>query len=122
MRALIPLFSGFGRWAFPLTAGEVLGGGWKKAQDAMTSVFGPGNMVARRYVDGRRALNEAAFNQAGDVIDTPINKSDSRRSKRSTPPRTSLFAGSGPGDAGSQYPQTLGAINAARVQGAAFLT
>jgi hypothetical protein len=57
----------------PLSAGEVLGGGWKKAQDALTSVFGPGNMVARRYQDGRRALNEAAFNAAGQVIDTPIN-------------------------------------------------
>ena len=57
----------------PLTAGEVLGPGWKKAQDALTSVFGPGNMVARRYNEGRRALNEAAFNTAGDIVDTPIN-------------------------------------------------
>jgi hypothetical protein len=58
----------------PLTAGEVLGGGWKKAQDALTSVMGPGDMVARRYADGRRALNEAGYNMAGDVIGTPINK------------------------------------------------
>jgi hypothetical protein len=57
----------------PLTVGEVLGGGWKKAQDAMTSVFGPGNMVSRRYNDGRRALNEAAFNQAGQEIGAPVN-------------------------------------------------
>ena len=57
----------------PLTTGEVLGGGWKKAQDAMTSVFGPGNMVARRYGEGREALNRTAFNQAGDVIGAPIN-------------------------------------------------
>jgi hypothetical protein len=57
----------------PLTAGEVLGGGFKKGQDALTSVFGPGNMVARRYAEGRRALNEAAFNAAGQVVDTPIN-------------------------------------------------
>lgn len=57
----------------PLTVGEVLGGGWKKAQDAMTSVFGPGNMVERRYADGRRALNEAAFNQAGEPIGASID-------------------------------------------------
>lgn len=57
----------------PLTVGEVLGGGWKKAQDAMTSVFGPGDMVARRYGEGRQALNEAAFNEAGQTIGTPIN-------------------------------------------------
>jgi hypothetical protein len=57
----------------PLTAGEVLGGGWKKAQDAMTSVFGPGNMVARRYGEGREALNQAAFNAAGEPIGAPIN-------------------------------------------------
>src|SRR6185503_18197798 len=57
----------------PLTVGEVLGGGAKKAQDAMTSVFGPGNMVARRYNDGREALNIAAFNQAGQTIGAPIN-------------------------------------------------
>lgn len=57
----------------PLTAGEVLGGGFKKAQDAMTSVFGPGNMVARRYADGRQALNQAAFNEAGNIIGAPIN-------------------------------------------------
>lgn len=59
--------------SIPLTVGEVLGGGWKKAQDAMTSVFGPGNMVARRYEEGRRALNEAAFNAAGEPIGAPIN-------------------------------------------------
>jgi hypothetical protein len=58
----------------PLTAGEVLGGGWKKAQDAMTSVFGPGNMVARRYNEGREALNQAAFNEAGNTIGVPINQ------------------------------------------------
>jgi len=58
----------------PLTAGEILGGGWKKAQDAMTSVFGPGNMVARRYAEGRRALNQAAFNEAGQIIGAPINR------------------------------------------------
>jgi hypothetical protein len=52
----------------------VLGGGFKKAQDALTSVFGPGNMVARRYADGRRAMNEVAFNEAGNVIGAPINK------------------------------------------------
>lgn len=57
----------------PLTVGEVLGGGWKKAQDAMTSVFGPGNMVARRYGEGREALNKAAFNAAGNEVGTPIN-------------------------------------------------
>jgi hypothetical protein len=57
----------------PLTAGEVLGGGWKKAQDAMTSVFGPGNMVARRYNEGRRALNQTAFNAAGEPIGAPVN-------------------------------------------------
>lgn len=58
----------------PLTTGEVLGGGWKKAQDAMTSVFGPGNMVARRYNEGRQALNQAAFNEAGNTIGVPINQ------------------------------------------------
>jgi len=52
----------------PLTAGEVLGGGFKKAQDALTSVFGPGNMVERRYADGRLAFNQAAFDQAGAPI------------------------------------------------------
>jgi hypothetical protein len=57
----------------PLTVGEVLGGGAKKAQDALTSVFGPGNMVARRYADGRLALNQAAFDQAGQTIGAPIN-------------------------------------------------
>lgn len=57
----------------PLTVGEVLGGGAKKAQDALTSVFGPGNMVARRYADGREALNRTAFNQAGQIIGTPID-------------------------------------------------
>jgi hypothetical protein len=57
----------------PLTVGETLGGGWKSAQDAMTSVFGPGNMVARRYGEGRRALNEAAYNAAGNEVGTPIN-------------------------------------------------
>jgi hypothetical protein len=57
----------------PLTAGEVLGGGFKKAQDAMTSVFGPGDMVARRYNEGRLALNKAAMNQGGQVIGAPIN-------------------------------------------------
>src|SRR6185503_4137371 len=57
----------------PLTVGETLGGGFKKAQDAMTSVFGPGNMVARRYNDGRQALNQAAFNQAGQIVGQPID-------------------------------------------------
>jgi hypothetical protein len=57
----------------PLTVGEVLGGAPKKVQDAMTGVLGPGDMVARRYAEGRRALNETAFNQAGDIVDTPIN-------------------------------------------------
>lgn len=57
----------------PLTAGEVLGGGYKKAQDALTSVFGPGDMVARRYAEGRQALNDVAFNQGGAVIGAPIN-------------------------------------------------
>jgi hypothetical protein len=56
----------------PLTVGEALGGGAKKAQDALTSVFGPGNMVARRYADGRQALNQAAFNQAGAPINASI--------------------------------------------------
>lgn len=57
----------------PLTVGEVLGGGWKKAQDAMTNVLGPGGRVSARYNEGRRALNEAAFNQAGAEVNTPIN-------------------------------------------------
>lgn len=58
----------------PLTVGETLGGGWKKAQDAMTSVFGPGNMVEARYLDGRRALNAAGFNEGGAVIGKEINQ------------------------------------------------
>ncbi len=57
----------------PLTAGEVLGGGWKKAQDAGTSVWGPGNLMSARYGEGREALNRAAFNEAGAIVDTPIN-------------------------------------------------
>jgi len=58
----------------PLTVGEVLGGGWKKAQDAMTSIPIVGSMVAKRYGEGREAMNKAAFNAAGDIIDTPINQ------------------------------------------------
>lgn len=58
----------------PLTAGEVLGGGWKKMQDAGTSVWGPGNLMSARYGEGREALNRAAFNEAGDVIGMPINQ------------------------------------------------
>jgi hypothetical protein len=57
----------------PLTVGEVIGGGAKKAQDALTSVFGPGNMVARRYAEGRQALNKAAFNQGGAPIGAQID-------------------------------------------------
>jgi hypothetical protein len=57
----------------PMTVGEALGGGWKKAQDAMTSIMGPGDLISRRYAEGREALNRAAFNEAGSVINTPIN-------------------------------------------------
>lgn len=57
----------------PLTVGEVLGGAWKKGQDALTSVFGPGNMVSRRYQEGRQALNKAAFNEAGQIVGQPVN-------------------------------------------------
>lgn len=56
----------------PLTVGETIGGGFKKAQDALTSVFGPGNMVERRYADGRLAFNQAAFDQAGAPINAKI--------------------------------------------------
>jgi hypothetical protein len=105
----------------PLTAGEVLGGGWKKAQDAMTSVFGPGNMVARRYVDGRRALNEAAFNQAGDVIDTPINAVGQQGIEALNTAKNQAYSQAlDPVTLDLNNPQTLGAINAARVQGAAI--
>jgi hypothetical protein len=58
----------------PLTVGEVLGGGWKKGQDALTSVFGPGNMVARRYQEGREALNKAAFNEAGNIVGARVDE------------------------------------------------
>jgi hypothetical protein len=57
----------------PLTVGEVLGGGAKKAQDAMTSVFGPGSMVTSRYGDGRQALNQVAFQRAGQTVGANIH-------------------------------------------------
>jgi hypothetical protein len=57
----------------PLTGAEVLGGGWKKAQDALTSLPVVGSMVARRNQEGRRGLNEAAFNAAGDIVGEQIN-------------------------------------------------
>ncbi len=57
----------------PLTVGEVLGGGWKKAQDAMASIPVVGSMVERRALDGRQAFNRAAFNEAGETINAPIN-------------------------------------------------
>lgn len=58
----------------PLTAGEVLGGGWKKTQDAMTSVPIVGSMVARRNSEGREAFNRAAFNEAGEPIGARIDE------------------------------------------------
>jgi hypothetical protein len=57
----------------PLTVGETLGGGAKKAQDALTSIFGPGNMVNNRYNDGRLALNRTSFNRGGEPIGANIN-------------------------------------------------
>lgn len=58
----------------PLTVGEVMGGGMKKTQDALTSIPVVGSMVERRALEGRRAMNEAAFNEAGGQVGVPINQ------------------------------------------------
>jgi hypothetical protein len=103
----------------PLTVGEVLGGGFKKAQDAMTSVFGPGNMVARRYADGRNALNQTAFDQASQIIGAPINGVGQRGIRALDAAKSQAYANAlDPISLDLNTPQAIddigGALNAAR--------
>lgn len=52
----------------PLTVGEVLGGGAKKAEEAYQSLPILGGQVRNRYLEGRKALNLEALNQAAAPV------------------------------------------------------
>jgi len=45
----------------PLTVGQAMGGGFKKVEDALTSIPFVGNMIDRRRGEGLDAFNKAAF-------------------------------------------------------------
>lgn len=52
----------------PLTLGQIIGGGVKKTEDALTSVLGLGNMIDAARRRGTTSFNRAAFNEALDPL------------------------------------------------------
>lgn len=58
----------------PLTAGQAIGGFAKSMEDKATSLPFVGDMINARRLDGLRAFNQQAFNDAGAPIGAKVNE------------------------------------------------
>lgn len=58
----------------PMTIGQQLGGFAKSAEDAMTSLPGVGDLVNARRLEGLRAFNQQALNEAGQPVGARVSK------------------------------------------------
>jgi len=58
----------------PMTIGQQLGGFTKSAEDAMTSLPGVGDLVNARRLEGLRAFNQQALNEAGQPVGAKVSK------------------------------------------------
>lgn len=56
----------------PMTVGQTIGGIPKTLEDAMTSIPGVGDMIKSRRLEGLRAFNSAALNEAGAPVGAKI--------------------------------------------------
>lgn len=57
----------------PMTIGQQLGGFAKSAEDAMTSLPGVGDLVNARRLEGLRAFNQQAMNEAGQPVGARVS-------------------------------------------------
>lgn len=57
-----------------MTIGQQLGGFAKSAEDAMTSLPGVGDLVNARRLEGLRAFNQQALNEAGQPVGARVSK------------------------------------------------
>ena len=70
--ALSPQVQRLRAQGIPLTTGQMLGGIPKAIEDGMTSVPGIGDLASARRLEGFRAFNQAAFNEAGQPIGAKV--------------------------------------------------
>lgn len=61
----------------PLTGGQMLGGFVKSVEDKATSIPVLGDLIRNRRTEGLKALNDAAFQEAGDAIGFPVKRTGS---------------------------------------------
>ena len=68
-----PAVQGLRARGIDLTGGEMFGGWVKGIEDRLEGFAGVGDLLAGRNAASRRQLNQAAFDEGGGVINTPIN-------------------------------------------------